>query len=140
MNWIKAIPFVGTTISAGECIGAVFNGNFKEAGCKLVETCFDAAMDATVIASGGLASIITAPGKIAGKQAGKMVAGAAVKAVAGRAFAGVVADSIANKNSKRRYRNNYRSSSGSGSGSGSKSANEYTSNADDGKNKDQRKN
>lgn len=91
------MPFVGTTISACECIGSVARGDFKGALWKLGETVVDGALDATILASGGLAAVITTPGKMAGKTAGKAVVSVAVKAVGARALGGVLLDSAANK-------------------------------------------
>ena len=96
MNWVKCIPFVGTAISAVECVEAVFDGNGNRALVKLGETLIDGALDATVVLSGGMAALATAPGKIAGKTVGKVTARVLVNTVAVRAVVGATLDSATN--------------------------------------------
>ena len=91
MEWVKCIPLVGTAVSAGECVGAVIRGDGKRALWKLGETVVDAALDASIFLTGGLAAAATAPGKAVGKG----VAEAVIKGVAGRAAVGYVANSVA---------------------------------------------
>ena len=102
MNYIKCVPFLGTSVSALQCIGALIEGDFKRAGCRLVETVVDGALDATIVYSGGLAALITTPGKIGGKAAVKAVlqkvATTGIRAVVDRTIIGATADVVASNN------------------------------------------
>jgi hypothetical protein len=87
MGWLNCIPFVGTITSAVECAKAVYRGDGKGALWKLGETLVDGALDVSIIATGGLAGIATAPGKIA--------LSAAASSLGARVLTGVVASSVA---------------------------------------------
>jgi hypothetical protein len=94
MNFVKCIPFVGTTVTGCECVNALLHGDVTGSICKGVETAIDGALDATIVMSGGLSGLVTAPIKTAAKKGAILAGSVAVKAVVGRAFAGVVVDHI----------------------------------------------
>ncbi|CAF1453025.1 unnamed protein product [Adineta steineri] len=80
MNILKLIPFVGTTISAVQCVDSVVQGDYERAASRLGETVINGFFDATIVFSGGIAALLTSPANAAGKAAWEVTGKAALQA------------------------------------------------------------
>ncbi len=111
VDWIKCVPFVGTTISLFETGKAVYEGNGKKALWKLGETVVGGAMDALTVVSVGTSAIATT----SAKTAAKVAVSAAAKNVAGATFVRGVGTTLAGKEAEKCV------GSGGGGGGGDRS-------------------
>lgn len=94
MNLVKCIPFVGTAVSGCECINALAHGDIKGFFWKGAETLVDGALDATIVMSGGLTSLITAPIKTAGTKGAAVAVTSIAYNVGVRSLGGAVFDTL----------------------------------------------
>lgn len=123
VDWVKAIPFVGTGVCAIETIKAAANGNGKQALIKLAETGFSGAMDAVTVVTAGAGGIAT----FSAKTAGKVAASAAIKNVAGVTLVRTVGTTLLDKGAEEAVMDGYIDMSSGNRGGSSDSPRNTTS-------------